>query len=129
MRLVLALAKNIWQKDITSPAFEILTYRTYVICSDGDLMEGVTSEAASLAGHLQLGNLIYLYDDNHISIEGSTDIAFTEDVEERFKAYGWHVQHVTDVNNIHELSLAITNAKAETEKPSLIRVRSPYCVW
>ncbi len=106
------------------PGLEILTYRTYVICSDGDLMEGVTSEAASLAGHLQLGNLIYLYDDNHISIEGSTDIAFTEDVEERFKAYGWHVQHVTDVNNIHELSLAITNAKAETERPSLIRVRS-----
>ena len=87
-------------------------------------MEGVTSEAASLAGHLQLGNLIYLYDDNHISIEGSTDIAFTEDVEQRFKAYGWHVQHVNDVNNIHELSLALTNAKAETEKPSLIRVRS-----
>jgi len=106
------------------PGYELFNYHIYAICSDGDMMEGVTSEAASLAGHLELGNIIYLYDDNHISIEGSTDIAFTEDVNERFKAYGWHVQHVDDVNDVHALQQAITNAKAETQKPSLIRVRS-----
>jgi transketolase len=88
------------------------------------MMEGVTSEAASLAGHLQLGNLIYLYDDNHISIEGSTDIAFNEDVSARFRAYGWHVQDLPDVNDTHALELALINAKSETQKPSLIRVRS-----
>ena len=106
------------------PGFEIFNYHIYAICSDGDMMEGVTSEAASMAGHLELGNMIYLYDDNHISIEGSTDITFNEDVSERFRAYGWHVQEVDDVNDIHALQLAIINAKAEAQKPSLIRVRS-----
>ena len=88
------------------------------------MMEGVTSEAASLAGHLELGNIIYLYDDNHISIEGATDITFNEDVSERFRAYGWHVQEIADVNDVHAIELALTNAKAEAQKPSLIRVRS-----
>ena len=106
------------------PGFDLFNYKIYVICSDGDLMEGVTSEAASLAGHLELGNLIYLYDDNHISIEGSTDITFNEDVSARFRAYGWHVQEVSDVNDTHALELAIINAKSESQKPSLIRVRS-----
>jgi transketolase len=106
------------------PGFNLFDYHVYAICSDGDMMEGVTSEAASLAGHLELGNIIYLYDDNKISIEGSTDIAFNEDVDARFRAYGWHVQFVDDANDIHALQLAITNAKAETQKPSLIRVRS-----
>jgi transketolase len=106
------------------PGFDLFNYNIYAICSDGDMMEGVTSEAASLAGHLQLGNLIYLYDDNHISIEGSTDIAFNEDVNKRFEAYGWHVQTVNDVNDTHALSLALINAKSESQKPSLIRVRS-----
>lgn len=106
------------------PGFNLFDYHVYAICSDGDMMEGVTSEAASLAGHLELGNIIYLYDDNKISIEGSTDIAFNEDVDARFKSYGWHVQFVNDANDIHALQLAITNAKAETQKPSLIRVRS-----
>jgi transketolase len=106
------------------PGFSLFDYHVYAICSDGDLMEGVTSEAASLAGHLELGNIIYLYDDNKISIEGSTDITFNEDVDARFKSYGWHVQFVSDANDIHALQLAITNAKAETQKPSLIRVRS-----
>lgn len=106
------------------PGFDLFNYHIYAICSDGDMMEGVTSEAASLAGHLELGNLIYLYDDNHISIEGSTDMSFNENVEKRFEAYGWHVQHVDDVNDINALSLALVNAKAETQKPSLIRVRS-----
>lgn len=106
------------------PGFNLFDYHVYAICSDGDLMEGVTSEAASLAGHLELGNIIYLYDDNKISIEGSTDITFNEDVDARFRSYGWHVQFVNDANDIHALQLAITNAKAETQKPSLIRVRS-----
>ena len=78
------------------PDAEIVDHFTYVMCGDGDLMEGVASEAASLAGHLGLGKLVCLYDDNKISIEGSTDIAFTEDVALRFQAYGWHVQNVSD---------------------------------
>jgi transketolase len=119
-----AIAQKHLAARYNKPGFELFNYNIYTICSDGDLMEGLTSEAASLAGHLQLGNLIYLYDDNHISIEGSTDIAFTEDVSARFHAYGWHVQDLTDVNDLHALELAVINAKAETRKPSLIRVRS-----
>jgi transketolase len=106
------------------PGFNLFDYKIYAVCSDGDLMEGVTSEAASLAGHLELGNIIYIYDDNHISIEGDTDITFNEDVAKRFEAYGWHVQVVTDGNDINALSNAINNAKAETSKPSLIKVRT-----
>ncbi|MEO8884636.1 MAG: transketolase [Mucilaginibacter sp.] len=106
------------------PGFNVFDYHVYAICSDGDMMEGVTSEAASLAGHLELGNIIYLYDDNKISIEGSTDIAFNEDVDARFRSYGWHVQSVSDANDIHALHQALVNAKSETQKPSLIRVRS-----
>ncbi|MCD0489744.1 transketolase [Pedobacter sp. MC2016-14] len=106
------------------PGYKLFNYNVYAIVSDGDMMEGVTSEAASLAGHLQLGNLIYLYDDNHISIEGSTDITFNEDVSARFRSYGWHVQDLPDANDIHALELALINAKAESQKPSLIRVRS-----
>src|ERR1700712_2278683 len=123
-----AVGFGIGQKHLAArynkPGFDIFNYNIYVICSDGDMMEGVTSEAASLAGHLELGNIIYLYDDNHISIEGSTDITFNEDVSERFRAYGWHVQEVDDVNDVHKLQLALINAKAEAQKPSLIRVRS-----
>jgi transketolase len=106
------------------PGFDLFDYKIYAVCSDGDLMEGVASEAASLAGHLELGNIIYIYDDNHISIEGDTDITFNEDVAKRFESYGWHVQVVNDVNDINALSNAINNAKIETSKPSLIKVRS-----
>ncbi|MDB5024418.1 MAG: tkt [Mucilaginibacter sp.] len=106
------------------PGFNLFDYKIYALCSDGDLMEGVASEAASLAGHLELGNIIYIYDDNHISIEGDTDITFNEDVAKRFESYGWHVQVVNDVNDIQALSNAINNAKVETSKPSLIKVRS-----
>jgi transketolase len=87
-------------------------------------MEGVTAEAASLAGHLRLGNIIYLYDDNHISIEGNTDLAFNEDVAKRFEAYGWHVQVLADGNDTNALSDAIHNAQLETDRPSLIKVRT-----
>ena len=95
-----AIAQKHLASRYNKPGFEIFNYNIYAICSDGDMMEGVTSEAASLAGHLELGNLIYLYDDNHISIEGATDITFNEDVSERFRAYGWHVQDLPDVNDI-----------------------------
>lgn len=106
------------------PGFELFDYNIYAICSDGDMNEGVSAEAASMAGHLKLGNLIYLYDDNHISIEGDTLIAFTEDVAKRFEAYDWHVQIVADGNDIKAIAEAIKNAQAETTRPSLIKVRT-----
>lgn len=101
-----------------------IDHHTYAIVSDGDLMEGVASEAASLAGHLGLGKLVYLFDDNHITIDGTTDIAFTEDVEKRFNAYGWHTLRVSDGNDVEAIDAAITAAKAVTDKPSLILVRT-----
>jgi transketolase len=88
------------------------------------MMEGISSEAASFAGHLKLGNLVYLYDDNHISIEGNTTITFTEDVAKRFEAYDWHVQEVEDGNDTGSIIQAIKNAKAEMGKPSLIKIRT-----
>ena len=106
------------------PGHHIFDYKIFAICSDGDLLEGVTSEAASLAAQLELGNMIYLYDDNHISIEGDTDITFTEDVSARFEAYGWHVQVVEDGNDIEALKNAVHNAKIEIRMPSLIKVRT-----
>jgi transketolase len=103
---------------------EIINHYTYGIVSDGDLMEGISHEAASLAGHLKLGKLIYLYDDNHISIEGKTDIAFTENRLQRFEAYGWHVHQVEDGNDLKAIEEAISAARNETERPSLIAVRT-----
>jgi transketolase len=104
---------------------ELMDHRIFGICSDGDLMEGVSGEAASIAGHLGLGHLIFLYDDNHISIDGDTALSFdTEDVEARFRAYGWHTQHVDDANDLDALRETIAAAIAEQERPSLIRVRS-----
>jgi transketolase len=101
-----------------------LNHRTWVIASDGDLQEGVSHEAASMAGHLKLANLKVIYDDNHISIEGDTALAFSEDVLKRFEAYGWHTLRVTDANNLEELDKAMTEACAETKRPTLIAVRS-----
>jgi len=104
---------------------EVMDHRIFGICSDGDLMEGVSAEAASLAGHLGLGRLVFLYDDNHISIDGDTALSFdTEDVEARFRAYGWHTEAVEDANDLDALRAAIAAAVAEQERPSLIRVRS-----
>jgi transketolase len=105
------------------PGHDIIDHTVYAIVTDGDLMEGVASEAASLAGHLRLGKLIYLYDDNKISIEGSTDIAFTEDRGKRFEAYGWHVQRVGDGLDVEAIDRAIQAAKADP-RPSLIMVRT-----
>ncbi len=119
----IAMAERYLAEQYNRPGFEVIDHHTYVICSDGDLMEGVASEAASLAGHLKLGKLIYVYDDNRISIEGSTDLAFTEDRGKRFEAYRWHVQHV-DGLDIEAIDRAITAAKAERERPSLIVART-----
>jgi transketolase len=105
-------------------AFPLIDHYVYGIVSDGDLMEGVSSEAASLAGHLQLGKLIYLYDDNHVTIEGFTKLAFSEDVPKRFEAYGWHTLTVADGNDPDEIDDAIRKAQAVTDKPSLISVKT-----
>lgn len=115
----MAMAEAHLAAKFNKPGFEVINHFVYAIVTDGDLMEGVTSETASLAGHLKLGKLIYLYDDNRISIEGSTEITFTEDRAARFKAYGWHVEHVVDGNNVDEIDLAIKSAKADP-RPSLI---------
>lgn len=103
--------------------FPLVDNYIYAIVSDGDLMEGVSQEAASLAGHLKLGKLIYLYDDNNITIEGGTDVAFTEDVVKRFDAYGWHTQRVADGNDLDAIEAAIKAARGD-ERPSLIAVRT-----
>jgi transketolase len=104
--------------------FPVIDHYVYAIVSDGDLMEGVASEAASLAGHLKLGKLIYLYDDNHVTIEGFTSLAFSEDVPKRFEAYGWHTLTVTDGNNLEDIEAAISEAQSVTDKPSLISVKT-----
>ncbi len=104
--------------------FPVVDSHIYCICSDGDLMEGVAYEAASIAGHLKLGNLIYLYDDNRITIDGSTDLAFTEDVTKRFEACGWHVLEVADGNDLKAIEAAIKAAQKVKDKPSIIRVHT-----
>src|SRR6476659_223281 len=105
------------------PEFPLIDHNVYAIVSDGDLMEGVASEAASLAGHLKLGNLIYLYDDNHVTIEGFTDLAFSEDVPKRFQAYDWHTLTVEDGNDLAAIEQAIRDAQS-VNKPSLISVKT-----
>jgi transketolase len=105
-------------------SFPLIDHYIYAIVSDGDLMEGVASEAASLAGHLKLGKLIYFYDDNHVTIEGFTSLAFSEDVPERFEAYGWHTQTVEDGNDLEAIEAAIREAQSVTDKPSLISVKT-----
>lgn len=106
------------------PDFPVLDHYVYAIVSDGDLMEGISSEAASLAGHLKLGKMIYLYDDNHVTIEGFTSLAFSENVPQRFEAYGWHTQTVADGNDLGLIENAIRDAQAVTDRPSLISVKT-----
>ncbi|MCP4666624.1 MAG: transketolase, partial [Deltaproteobacteria bacterium] len=120
----MAIAERFLAAHFNRPGHDMVDHFTYAIVSDGDLMEGVSHEAASLAGHLGLGKLIYLYDDNHISIDGSTDIAFTEDRAARFEAYGWHVQKVEDGNDMEAIDKALDRARAERERPSLVAVRT-----
>ncbi len=119
----MAIAATHLAAEFNKPGHEIIQSYIYGIVTDGDLMEGISSEAASLAGHLQLGRIIYLYDDNHISIDGSTDLAFTEDRGGRFETYGWHVQTVADGNDVEAIDAAIRAAKADP-RPSLIAVRT-----
>ena len=120
----MAIAEAYLAARYNRPGFEVVSHFTYGIVSDGDLMEGVASEAASLAGHLKLGKLIYLYDNNHISLAASTDLTFTEDCAKRFEAYGWHTQAVEDGNDLEALDRALRAARTETARPSLILVRT-----
>jgi transketolase len=119
----MAIAATHLAAEFNQRGHELIDSFIYAIVTDGDLMEGVSSEAASLAGHLSLGRMIYFYDDNHISIDGSTDLAFTEDRGKRFEAYGWHVQHVADGNDVDAIDQAIRTAKADP-RPSIIMCRT-----
>src|SRR4051812_25789819 len=121
----MAIAQRFLADRYNRPHHAIVDSWIYAICSDGDMMEGLTSEAASIAGHLGLGRLVYVYDDNHITIDGTTSLTFTtEDKGKRFEAYGWHVQHVDDSEDLDALLGALAAAKAEEERPSLIVLRS-----
>ncbi len=119
----MAIAERRLAEEFNRPGHDVVDHRTYVICSDGDLQEGISAEASSLAGHLGLGKLIALYDDNRIQLDGPTAWAFTEDVLARYAAYGWHTQRVEDGNDVAAISAAIEAAKAD-ERPSIIAVRT-----
>jgi transketolase len=120
----MAMARYWLAKHFNRPGFQIFDYDVYAMCSDGDMMEGLSSEAASLAGHLRLGNLCWIYDDNHITIEGDTALAFGDDVAARFRAYGWNVQRVGDANDIDRIAGAIDAFRNDDGAPTLIIVRS-----
>jgi transketolase len=120
----MAMARWWLASYFNKPRFEIFDYSVYVICGDGDMMEGISGEAASLAGHHKLSNLCWLYDNNHITIEGNTSLAFSEDVGKRFEGYGWNILHVTDANDTVALSKALDVFRQTTDKPTLIIVDS-----
>jgi transketolase len=120
----MAIAEQWLAATYNKPGHTIVDHFTYAICGDGDLMEGITQEAASLAGHLKLGKIIYLYDQNHISLAGATNLCFTENVAERFDAYGWHTQSIEDGNDTAAIAKAIEAAQKETQRPSLILVHT-----
>jgi len=115
----MAIAKSYLASMFNKDDIKILDHFIYGICSDGELMEGISHEAASLAGHLKLGKLIFFYDDNGISIDGKTSLSFSENIEQRFEAYGWHVEHISDVNDLSQIETALLNAQVD-ERPSLI---------
>ena len=119
----MALAERLLASRLNRDGLKVIDHHTYVICSDGDLMEGVSAEASSLAGHLKLGRLICLYDDNGISIEGPTDLAFTENVRDRYKAYGWHVAEI-DGNDLQAIETAVREAQMVVDRPSMIIART-----
>lgn len=124
MSVGIAMAGLWCAEQFNRPSVELFDYRVYALLSDGDIMEGIGSEAASLAGHLKLRNLCWIYDNNHISIEGSTELAMDEDVAARFEAYGWNVERVADANDTACVDLALTAATAVTDRPTLIIVTS-----
>lgn len=119
-----ALAERWLAARFNRPGHEIVDHFTYALCSDGDVMEGVSHEAAAIAGHQKLGKLIWIFDDNRITIEGSTDLSTSTDQAKRFAAYGWHVVHVHDGNDLEAIDLAIREAREETERPSFIVLRT-----
>jgi transketolase len=124
MGVGLAIAERFLATTFNREGFPVFDHRVYALCSDGDLMEGISGEAASLASHLKLGKLIYLYDDNRVSLEGGTELAFSEDVPTRFRGYGWHVQRVDDGNDLDALVGAIETARERSDRPNLIVVRT-----
>jgi transketolase len=124
MSVGMAIASKWRAERFNRPDFKLFDYRVWAICSDGDLMEGISNEAASIAGHLRLSNLVWMYDQNHITIEGSTTITFDEDVATRFEAYGWSVLHVPDVNDTAAMDEALSVAAATKNQPTLVIVRS-----
>jgi transketolase len=120
----MAMARWWLASYFNKPRFELFNYDVYAICGDGDMMEGISGEAASLAGHHKLSNLVWIYDNNHITIEGNTSLAFSEDVATRFKGYGWNVEHVTDANDTGAMDKALDVFRKTTDKPTLIIVDS-----
>ena len=124
MAVGMAIAEKHLAAIYNRPGFEVVDHHTYALLGDGDLMEGVSHEAASLAGTLGLGKLIFIYDDNLISLDGPTELSYTEDALKRFEAYHWHVQRVADGNDLAAIEAAIEAAKAETGRPSIIAVRT-----
>jgi len=120
----MAIAERWLARYFNRPGFELFSYNVYAICGDGDMMEGISSEAGSLAGHLKLGNLCWIYDSNRITIEGSTDLAFNDDVGGRFASYGWNVAHVADANDTAALGKAIQGFQSDNSRPTMIIVNS-----
>src|SRR6266404_2519361 len=120
----MAIAERWFAEHFNRPGFELFNYNVYAICGDGDMMEGITGEAASVAGHLKLSNLCWIYDNNHITIEGNTALAFTEDGATRFLGYQWNVTRVADANDTEMLARAIRVFQATTDRPTLIIVDS-----
>src|SRR5207302_1728440 len=120
----LAIAEAHQAATYNRPGHTIVDHRTFGLASDGDLMEGVAYESASLAGHLHLGKIVYLYDSNQVTLSGSTGLIFSEDVGKRFEAMDWHVEHVADGNDLDTIEQAIENGVDETERPSLVIVRT-----
>ncbi len=122
----MAIAERWLAAHFNQAGDKIVDYRVYSICSDGDMMEGLSHESAALAGHLKLSNLIWLYDFNHISLDGPTTLAYSDDVESRFKGYHWNVLTVEDANDLGQVEAAIREAHRETARPTLIIVHSPH---
>jgi transketolase len=120
----MAIAQRWLAAHFDRPGFKMFDYNVYVICSDGDMMEGISNEAASIAGHLKLSNLCWIYDDNHITIEGNTKLAFDEDVGRRFEGLGWHVLHIADANDLDAIKAAIKSFQETDDRPTMIIVRS-----
>src|SRR6187200_1896114 len=120
----MAVAEAHLAATFNRPEHQVVDHYTYFICSDGDLMEGVSHEAASFAGHFKLGKLIGFYDDNRITIDGSTDLTYTDDNQKRFEGYGWHVLHIDDVNDLDQIERAIADAKAVKDRPTMVITRT-----